>query len=484
MSKARSLSAFISDPAIDASEIGSNAVTTDKILDSAVTHTKLHTDMNLTSKTVTFADNHISGNKIHGGVISDFASIGIDDNASSTAITIFNSGNVGVGTTSDPLVKFQAVQSANEQWAGDFKSTGVDAYGLRVDMSGSTGTKYALGAYTAAGTGLFLLNDGKLGIGTNSPDLKLHVDGSNGYPAASGNTPVGHIAIRAKNESSSHGAHIGVADASPWGTWFQAQDAGNLATNYPLLLNPNGGNVGIGTTNPSSKLEVTGTISSTGSSYSVNATGANFGFYNGGAVPITYVQMPLGGAFQVWTPGTSGVLTVKDNGNVGIGLDNPVTKLQVNGNMLSQKVFVGDYNSNGTSARQVIGWYQISGNSNTTYRHLRTTLWGGGSPNGNFDYIMGGFHIQSYRYVQSAGQSDAWITFHNWSGSVQNGYNYVYYGNWDAGSYAYVDSTGYVTLRVSNGIYHAHHIDLHQFPIYPVRDIRVSAVIDSSSATI
>ena len=69
MSKARNLSAFISDPAIDASEIGSNAVTTDKLSDLSVTHAKLHTNMDLTSKTVTFADNHISGNKIHGGVI-------------------------------------------------------------------------------------------------------------------------------------------------------------------------------------------------------------------------------------------------------------------------------------------------------------------------------------------------------------------------------------------------------------------------------
>jgi len=99
-----------------------------------------------------------------------------------------------------------------------------------------------------------------VGIGTSSPDLKLHVDGSNGYPAASGSTPVGHIAIRAKNESSSHGAHIGVGDSPPWATWIQAQDINNLATSYPLLLNPNGGNVGIGDNNPTQKLSVNGNI--------------------------------------------------------------------------------------------------------------------------------------------------------------------------------------------------------------------------------
>ena len=101
MSKARDLSNFISVATIDASEIASNAVTTDKIADVAVTHAKLHTDMNLSGKTLTFATNQISGNAIDGGVISNFASTGIDDNASSTAVTINSSGNVNVTTSLD-----------------------------------------------------------------------------------------------------------------------------------------------------------------------------------------------------------------------------------------------------------------------------------------------------------------------------------------------------------------------------------------------
>ena len=354
---------------------------------------------------------------------------------------------------------------------------------------------------------LYLSSNGGVGIGHTAAGSKLHVRGDsnssfsdsaiNVYNGTSG----GGLIISAANSGNQIGAFagsviqaygpnngttpslmIGTDYSSP--IVFSSYYSGTTSYTERVRINGSNGNVGIGTDNPQAKLEVTGTISSTGSAYTVNATGANFGFYNAGVVPVTYAQMPLGGSFQVWTPGTSGVLTVKDNGNVGIGVDNPVTKLQVAGNMLSQKVFVGDYNGDGSSARQVIGWYQTSGNASTTYRHIRTTMWGGGSTYGNSQYIMGGFHIQSYRYVQSAGQSDAWITFHNWSGSVQNGYNYVYYGNWDAGSYVYVDSTGYVTLRLSNGSYHGHHVDLHQFPIYPVRDIRVSAVIDSNSSTI
>ena len=43
--------------------------------------------------------------------------------------------------------------------------------------------------------------------------------------------------------------------------WIQIHDDTNQAVNYPLVLNPNGGNVGIGTANPTNGvLEVTGQV--------------------------------------------------------------------------------------------------------------------------------------------------------------------------------------------------------------------------------
>ena len=44
-----------------------------------------------------FADNGLSGDKIDGGIISNFQSTGIDDNATSTAITIDANEKVGIG---------------------------------------------------------------------------------------------------------------------------------------------------------------------------------------------------------------------------------------------------------------------------------------------------------------------------------------------------------------------------------------------------
>ena len=101
-----------------------------------------------------------------------------------------------------------------------------------------------------------ITSDGNIGVKVTNPDLTLHVNGVNALPSTSGSTPAGHLTLRAKAQSSSHGMFMGVSNASPWSSWIQAQDANNNATNYPLLLNPNGGNVGINETSPSHVLDV------------------------------------------------------------------------------------------------------------------------------------------------------------------------------------------------------------------------------------
>ena len=130
--------------------------------------------------------------------------------------------------------------------------------------------------------------------------------------------------------------------------------------------------------------------------------------------------------------------------------------------------------------RNVIGWYMYRYNGTGGYAHLTTSLWGGASSNSM--YMMGGFRIHGYRY-SSAGVSEENIYFHNWSGSLAN-YSRYHWGNWDPGNTAYVNSSGYVTLRLSNGSYYGYDIDLIQHAWYPIRDIKVTNVTYNGNATI
>ena len=53
-------------------------------------------DVDVSGGTLTLANDQISGDKVHGGTISNFASTGIDDNGTGTAITIDASNNVSM----------------------------------------------------------------------------------------------------------------------------------------------------------------------------------------------------------------------------------------------------------------------------------------------------------------------------------------------------------------------------------------------------
>lgn len=103
-------------------------------------------------------------------------------------------------------------------------------------------------------------SSGNVGIGTTSPSGKLNVFGATGLPATSGTTFTGTMRLQVAGYGTT--LDFGAEGPSTGKQWIQATDAGDLSVTYPLLLNPNGGNVGIGTTSPETKLEVRGSIAS------------------------------------------------------------------------------------------------------------------------------------------------------------------------------------------------------------------------------
>jgi hypothetical protein len=109
------------------------------------------------------------------GNITGFESTGIDDNASSTSITLLSSGTVGVGGTSSSYGKLTITQSTDASNGGLGIVDSGNALSARLF---STGTVITLNAGNT-GTGKLVLNagGGNVGIGTESPQKKLEVTG-------------------------------------------------------------------------------------------------------------------------------------------------------------------------------------------------------------------------------------------------------------------------------------------------------------------
>jgi hypothetical protein len=99
--------------------------------------------------------------------------------------------------------------------------------------------------------------DGKIGIGTDSPTHLLEIEGAHGVASLSAEN--GMIFIG----DGDTGIEIGRDTNTPYGMWFQGKKLSDN-TDRPIILNPVGDRVGIGTTNPIANLHVSGTSISDG----------------------------------------------------------------------------------------------------------------------------------------------------------------------------------------------------------------------------
>src|SRR3989442_2898456 len=97
--------------------------------------------------------------------------------------------------------------------------------------------------------------DGNVGVGTSSPTGKLHVKGV-------ATTVVSPVQVLRLDGGITHGLDFGTLSLAPFAWWIQARDNSGYSFFYPLALNPQGGNVGIGTLTPNFKLDVAGNINS------------------------------------------------------------------------------------------------------------------------------------------------------------------------------------------------------------------------------
>jgi hypothetical protein len=100
----------------------------------------------------------------------------------------------------------------------------------------------------------------QVGVNTTSPVNQFDVVGDTAAAAKTGTAKNG--VLRLGSTSANGVLDVGLAKDNY--VWLQARNATNYATSMPLLLNPNGGNVGVSTASPDEKLTVQGNVQATG----------------------------------------------------------------------------------------------------------------------------------------------------------------------------------------------------------------------------
>lgn len=388
-----------------------------------------------------------------------------------------SSGNIGIGTS-----------SPSAQLSGTKGISIVDATNAALGLSNGTnhwlnylsGTSYRIWNNSNSEVMTFLLN-GKVGIGTTNPGYKLTVvtDSTAAVSVQASNATVGSPILDFYDNGRAQETVISSTDGTTTGTYIASY------SNHPLLFGSyanstptakmaiaTDGRVGIGTVSPPEPLSVSfqahGLISQHRQSNGIGV-GQNFymKFNNAAGTAVSYagiysdIQDNTTGAhsgrmiLQVASAGSLlSAITIATNGNVGIG-NTSNSKLNVGGPIQAN--------------RSIYNWYQGSYVGNSTYLHIKTNLWCGGSPSGNSEYTMSLFKGYSYSY-SSPPALEGTIVFHNWDG---NFYNIGTTGNLFVG--AYKSSDGYVVLVTNSGSGESGvTIDWHQAYGYPFRDRTVS----------
>ena len=266
-------------------------------------------------------------------------------------VTLASSGNLGVGTDT-PSYKLHVqggnaaiINAASDSYVYLGEGTGANEYGyVRWD---STSNLLKIG--TQNNTMLFgsdsvnwmqISQNGDVGIGTLTPSVRLAVTGISEEYNGSGNEGVFQITT-GSGASEDDKLQFGIVDGNY--SWIQAVDPG-LAVRK-LILNGSGGDVGIGKTNPSSMLDVNGTVTAT--EFSGPLTGSCTG--NAGTVTngvYTIDDQTIGGIKSF-----SSVVLLADDG-FRFSSDGAVdTGMSWNGdgviNVICDAAVVGQFNSSG-----------------------------------------------------------------------------------------------------------------------------------------
>lgn len=213
-----------------------------------------------------FVDQGAAGNSETGTIVFQ-----VSAGAPANSLFVSSGGNVGVGTAT-PVLDVHANTTdtpairLEQNNTGGFTAQTWDIAGNEANFFVRDVTNGSLLSFRirpgAPTSSLDIAANGNVGVGIASPAQRLHAHGAAaGLPATNGTVQNG--IARFSQASGAGVVDLGFGGVAGTG-WIQATNSTNLATNFGLLLNPNGGNVGIGTTAPTQTLSVNGTAGKTG----------------------------------------------------------------------------------------------------------------------------------------------------------------------------------------------------------------------------
>jgi len=309
---------------------------------------------NLTVGTTQFFVNKDSGNVGIGTTASDYnLQVGADDSSSQQEIGVNSAANIAAGYIWDV--------AGTAKW---FLNRPASSNDLRLNEVG-VGDKVTFQA------------GGNVGIGTTSPEGKLHI--------IKGTTNSGvetDFAIKIEGvENGDIGLLLGT-DTGINVSYIHSFDPGT-GWNRNLILQERGGNVGIGTTAPNARLSLGASLNNTKLAIYDNGATSMMGF----GVQADQFRIHLNGATDRFSflddeVGTNELVTIKGTGNVGIGTVSPTSKLTVNGTVdvlnnkivnLSTPTLVTDAATKGYVDSITGNGANLSGSGSNTY----VTYWTG-----------------------------------------------------------------------------------------------------------
>jgi hypothetical protein len=279
------------------------------------------------------------------------------DGSGTELLRIEESGNVGIGTsdidfelqvggtdlsvTANFDAQFAVLSEATTGYPSGFifKAPRVATSSNRVLLNEDFGTYFSSQVYATSTGGaqsdipiVFAPLGGNVGIGTTSPTNKLDVFAANNFEG---------IALTDSDETLWNILKSGSSVNTSYFNMF-SQGVTKVRIHADNVSYFNGGNVGIGETSPSAKLQIKGTGASSGLTFKTTDSSSNETFYinDGGQVGVRYypfkIGVPSGTAnvpntrLQIAT--TSGDFVVLNDGNVGIGTTSPAAPLAVQAN--------------------------------------------------------------------------------------------------------------------------------------------------------